>query len=387
MRVRQKIAIVGGGPAGSTCAQRLSAAGLDVTLFEERPTGEKPCGGGVPSGALTDFPELMDPSLERRVVREVRIYSPSDRLTVVPTPAGIHMFRRAQLDDFLRRRAETAGSRLVRARVTSVRSLGKEGWELATTAGASGPFDRIVGADGVRSIVRRAVSRPYAPAQLTLALYAYVPGVTRTEMVLKFFPGLGGYLWAFPRTDHVSVGICARYRTIETGRLAELLHRFVERHYPEGHVACDTLKGYFIPADDTPPAATSGPDWALVGDAAGFVDPLTREGISWAMRSAVSLADRMVRQGIVATPRVPGHLLWAHRHGDGFYNESFLESMAGLSRVSPAIRNVLADLLTGRQGYRGLKRRLLMNALPGAIQIGFGALAGIARLGRNPGQG
>ncbi len=385
MRVKRRIAVIGGGPAGSTCARRLSAAGLDVTLFEERPTGEKPCGGGIPASVLLEFPELADPSLERRVVREVRIYSPSDRLTVVPAPAGIHIFRRAQLDTFLRKRAQAAGSHLVPARVTSVRSLGMVGWEVATATGPLGPFDLIVGADGVRSVVRRAVSGPIAAGKLTLALYAYVPGVARTGMVLKFFRGLDGYLWAFPRTDHVSVGICSTFRAIEAARLADLLHRFVEAHYPEGHVAPGSLKGYFIPADDDPPA--TGPGWGLIGDAAGFVDPLTREGISWAMRSAVSFADRVTGEGIARTPRVPEHLIWAHRHGAGFYNEMFLESMAGLSRVSPAIRNVLSDLLTGRQGYRGLKRRLILNALPGALQAGFGALAGVVSLGRNASQG
>jgi len=390
MRADRKIAVIGGGPAGATCARRLSSSGRDVTLFEEHAAAEKPCGGGIPAHALPEFPELDDPSLLRRVVRDVLVYSPSDRVAAVPIPHGIHMFRRSELDAFLRLGAAGSGTRLVRARVRSVRRVGRDGWELATDTGTAGPFALIVGADGVRSVVRRAVARPYSGAQLTLALYAYVSGVARSEMVLKFFHDIDGYLWAFPRMDHVSVGICATYRSVDASRLADALYGFVERHYPEGRVSRGGLKGYFIPFDADPPApgpaAGNDEGWALIGDAAGFVDPLTREGISWAMRSAAAFADRLARDGIALTPRMPEHLIWAHRHRAGFYRGEFLESMTRLAGVSPAIRTVLADLLEGSQGYGRLKRRLVLNALPAALQTGLAMLAGIVRPGRHRGQ-
>jgi len=369
-----RIAVVGGGPAGATCARALASAGARVDLFEAGPAAEKPCGGGVPSGALRELPSLADQSIPRRVVKEVWIYSPSNRRVVVPLATGIHIFSRRILDAALRARAVSAGATLQSLRVTGLRRTAGGRWEVSTPAGPAGPFDHIVGADGVRGVVRRALAGRFPDDDLTLALYAYVPGVARGEMVLKFFGDFDGYLWVFPRTDHVSVGICGRHREVGAARLEDELGRFVERHYPEGRFAASALSGYFIPSCHPPAGQASGEGWALAGDAAGFVDPLTREGISWAMRSGAAVARRAAMQGRLRTPPLPDELELAHRYKRGFFREDFLETMTRLASVSPAIRGVLADLFCGWQGYRGLKRRLLFNAVPAGVQVGIHAL-------------
>jgi len=371
-----RIAVVGGGPAGSTCARELAQAGARVDLFEAGPDAEKPCGGGVPAAALREFAELANPKLPRRVVRQVSIYSPSGRLAVVPLEGGIHIFKRRELDSCLRRGAVSAGAVLVPARVTRARRTSAGRWELVTEAGTMGPYDQLIGADGVRGAIRRALAGRFGDDQLTLAIYAYVPGVARCEMALKFFGDFDGYLWIFPRTDHVSVGICARHKHVEAARLEDELHRFVDRHYPEARFSPAQLSGYFIPSSRRPAGPLKGEGWALVGDAAGFVDPLTREGISWAMRSGASLARSTARRASLRTPALPRDLRLAHKHARGFYRRDFLESMTRLVSASPAIRGVMADLFTGRQGYRGLRTRLLANALPCGLQVGLRVLRG-----------
>jgi flavin-dependent dehydrogenase len=378
-----RIAVVGGGPAGSTCARLLARAGARVTLFEARPAQEKPCGGGVPARALREFPELTDPALPRRVAADVLLYGPSDDCARLRLRGGLHLFRRQELDAFLRARAQVEGAEVVRARVTAA-SRGPGGtWELRTEAGSFGGFDRLVGADGVQGTIGRSLAGPFPETQLTLALYGYVPGVSRPEVVLKFFGGFNGYLWAFPRTDHVSVGICAASGEATASRLREELHRFVETRYREGRLALDDLRGYFIPASPSPPRAAGrvGGDgtWALVGDSGGFVDPLTREGIAHAMRSAVRVAARHVRGDPLQTPALDPDLGWAHGHGGGFYRREFLEGMTRLAGRSPSIARVLADLLVGDQRYRGLKSRLVRQALPCGLEIGFRTLAAVVR--------
>jgi flavin-dependent dehydrogenase len=119
--------------------------------------------------------------------------------------------------------------------------------------------------------------------------------------------------------------------------------------------------------------------WALVGDAAGFVDPLTREGIAHAMRSAVAMTAALAARGRLSTPPLPADLAWAHLHGRGFYRRAFLEAMTRLAMRSAAIRGVLADLLDGRQGYRGLKLRLLMKAIACGREAGVAELLAAAR--------
>ncbi len=371
-----RIAVVGGGPAGASCARLLAGAGFEVTLFEARCEAEKPCGGGVPAGALREFPLLADPSLERRIVQEVILFSPSNRRVRVRVPGGIHVFRRRDLDTFLRDKAESAGAVLRRMKVTGVQRS-TAGWELQTPEGSAGPFEYLVGADGVRGIVRRHVAEDprFEEDDLTLALYGYVAGVPRPEMTLKFFGGFHGYLWVFPRSDHLSVGICARYRETSAGRLEDEAIRFLDAHYPGARVEPGALRGYLIPASPQPPAARSDGTWALIGDAGGFVDPLTREGISHAMRSAAAVARRIIAGTGARTPAISDDLALAHRYGSGFYQERFLERMTRLASASSTIRKVLADLFAGHQGYRGLKGRLLMSALPCGLEVGVGALA------------
>jgi len=392
-----RIAVVGGGPAGATAARRLSESGARVTLFEARPDAEKPCGGGIPARAVEEFPELADAALPRRVVHRVVIHAPSGATAGIELPDGIHIFSRHALDSVLRRRAVDSGAGLVTARVTGVRRLGSKGgggrgdggWSLATAEGETGPFDLLIGADGVQGAVRRAVAPPWQGGELTLALYAYVAGPSQharvspeaSEMILKFFGDFDGYLWVFPRTDHVSVGICARHRSVDPTRLRDELQRFVEDHYPAWRFPPEALKGYFIPAAHRPAASRSrdAARWALVGDAAGTADPLTREGIAHAMRSAASVARAIAAGRRLRTPPIPLDTLRAHHLGHGFFRRSFLESLVRLARDSPAIREILADLHEGRQPYRSLKARLVGGIFRAAGDVGLKNLIQAAR--------
>ncbi len=386
----RRIAIVGGGPAGAICAAALASGGLDVDLFESSPAGEKPCGGGVPGAAVNEFQVLRDPSLARRVVREVHLHSPAGRVARLALHEGIHVFRRCELDAFLRAKARDGGASLHATRVLRILHSEAGRWVLETASGHHGPYDYLVGADGVRGIVRRTVASRTSDEHLTLARYAYTQGVPREEIILKFFAGSDGYLWVFPRTDHLSIGICATRPNASAERLEDDLMRFARDHYPEAAREEPAVKGYFIPADPSPPAARRGERWALIGDAGGFVDPVTREGIAPAMRSAEALADSLLihargraaarlRQPLPATPQLPQNLRLAHAYRRGFYSAAFIERMVWMASESPSIARVLADLFEGRQGYSGLKRRLLLNALPCGMELGLGAL-----LGRRP---
>lgn len=373
MKPDATIAVVGGGPAGATCAARLAAVGGRVTLFEAHPDHEKPCGGGIPGTALAEFPELADPALPRRVVTRVVIESPSGRSVPVDVPEGMHMFRRQQLDAFLRDRAVAAGATLRRARIRRVRRLDRGDWELASDEGIEGRFDFLVGADGVQGVVRRQVAGPVPEHELTLALYAYIPVSDRSDVVLKFHGEFDGYLWVFPRQDHLSIGICASSGTVAPQQLEERLRDFAERHYPESRaVMTGGMHGFFIPAAALPPAAGDGRHppgpWALIGDAGGFADPMTREGIAHAMRSGARLAEDFAFRRQMGTPRLPGQLLWAHRHRAGFFRREFLDRMAWMTERSTAIRRIMGDLLSGRQRYRTLKARLALHAIPSLVE-------------------
>ena len=106
--------------------------------------------------------------------------------------------------------------------------------------------------------------------------------------------------------------------------------------------------------------------WLLVGDAAGLVDPITREGIFFALQSgafaAETLASGSLTAGSLLQRRVQAviasDLARAARIKAGFFRPPFTRLLIDALGQSDRIRAVMADLIAGTQSYRGLKWRL-----------------------------
>jgi flavin-dependent dehydrogenase len=128
----------------------------------------------------------------------------------------------------------------------------------------------------------------------------------------------------------------------------------------------------------------AGPGWLLVGDAAGLVDPITREGIYFALRSAEWAAAAIGSSGPEPWRRyvtrireeIGGELAKAARIKSRFFRPGFTRLMIDALRHSASVRSVMADLVSGRQGYSDLKWRLVKT-----LQVGVAArfLVGKAR--------
>jgi flavin-dependent dehydrogenase len=375
------VAIVGGGPAGAHCASRLAEAGARATLFEPRAAFEKACGGGLPERALRRFPFLADPRLPGRTIRRCLLVSPTGAETEFPLRDPLRVFCRADLHTFLLDRARAAGAAVEPLRVTGFRRDPADGrWTLGVSgpdaaAAARGPFDFLVGADGAAGFCRRRLAGD-TPAPLpSQGLGYYLPGISEDRITLKFYAGLHGYLWVFPRPDHSSAGICAMLGRPPAARLRELMDGFLRPRYGGAVLRRAGRFAALIPAAATdaggrPP---QGDGWALIGDAAGFVDPLTREGIHYALLSAELLAEALAagRAGDYAglwRAAAAGELAWAARHAAGFFRPAFVDRLVRLTGASRSIARVLSDLIGGTQPYHTLKRRLLLAAPRVAIE-------------------
>jgi flavin-dependent dehydrogenase len=190
-------------------------------------------------------------------------------------------------------------------------------------------------------------------------------------MLVRFVPGISGYLWLFPRRDHVGVGICAPLTWTPTRQMLARLESEVAREFPALLELESERYAHTIPSPSADPRSITeiaGPGWALVGDAAALADPITGEGIYYALRSASLLAETLRRDGSpgrypeAALEDFGRDLLKAVALRDRFYAPGFAGRMIRYGARSRAIRDVLADLVLGQQGYVGLKRRLLRAA-------------------------
>ena len=361
----RQIGVVGGGPSGALCAERLASAGFQVTLYDEHLAWEKPCGGGLTHKAIRMYPFLLDGPQPKKLVQSVYLTSSSGTCAHLPLDHPIVIYSRAVLNGLLLERAAAAGCRIVRSRVTSV-DVARKSPRLAT-ANTSQQVDFLILASGARNSFFPATV-PLAPADLEMTLGYFVASCADTIHV-KFLRGLQGYIWSFPRSDHLSVGICgslARHRSRE-------LHGYLAQFLREEHISIEDARFYshVLPSPRAHTLASrriSGPNWALIGDAAGWVDPITGEGLYYALRSGDLLAESLASGQPENYPQrvrddFSADLEIAARIARRFYRGTFLGGAINARMIqfierSVTFRTLMSDLFSGAQDYASLKKRL-----------------------------
>src|SRR5579864_111403 len=365
----QKVAIIGGGPAGSFAAAQLARAGHRVTLFDEKLAWEKPCGGGLTDKAISRWPFLRDVPVERNWITACQLIAPSGRKVSFELDRQIAIFSRLPLNGLLLKRARDAGARIVCERITQIdRSAGS--WSIKSRQ-ATHRADFVVLAAGARNSFRGQFSSPLGPENLMVATGYYIPG-THHKVHIRFLEGLHGYIWVFPRANHFAVGICGRMQETSTAEL----RRVLESSLPEFGLTLDGARFYahIIPSLTVSALRTSrfsGEGWAMIGDAAGFVDAITGEGIFYALRSAELLSQALLNDApetyadLLNEDLLP-ELESAAAVADRFYAGEWMggpviERMVQLTGRSPRFRELMRDLFSGAQGYSDLKQRLYLS--------------------------
>lgn len=418
-----EIAVVGAGPAGAHLAARLAAKGRDVTLFDPKGAWEKPCGGGVPTRAIREFAYLLESSsYPRKLVRRITIISPLDRRVSITVDEPFAIYSRHVLNGLVLDRAIEAGARFEQAGVTDF-SRENNSWKVQTDKGQTWQARFLVGADGAASFVRRRLVGIFAKQDVALAFGYNVKDATdaghsngtptaqtdNDEVLIRFPPDFTGYLWAFPRPGVMNFGVASKLGERTSDDLRALLSKFVCDYYG-GRMPEPDRVSFFGAKIPTLDFATwkglhaTGDGWALIGDAAGFCDPITGEGIYYAFKSADLLADALLpfegRQ-ILAKANGSGAQLTARGFVSGsgsdiyaranaiyderwresfggdlesasrrlprfyrgfFFGHVFTDAMVALARHHRGVRTVLARAITGDQSYVTLKRDLVRSA-------------------------
>src|SRR5947207_6071443 len=361
-----KVAIVGGGPSGAMCGEQLARAGHEVAIFDEHLAWEKPCGGGLTHKAIQKYPFLLENSHPKKLIHSVELIASDDQRATLEMTNPIVIYSRKVLNGLLLDRAKSAGCKVQQSHVVSVETSGEkprfcvEGeWQTA---------DFLVLAAGARNHLlpgTRALERD----GLEMTQVYFIPQ-TADAITVKFLPHFDGYIWSFPRCDHLSVGICGNMASHTSGQLREHLQTFVQKH----DIPTENAQFYShvlpSPQERTLSQRTVvGKNWALVGDAAAWVDPLTGEGLFYAMRSG-ELLGRALAEG--CPEKYPARvraafsteLEFAARIVRRFYRGTFLGTavttrMVQFLRRSAVFRQLMADIFSGTQDYTTLKQRVV----------------------------
>lgn len=361
----RRIAIAGGGPSGAICGERLARAGFDVTIFDEHLAWEKPCGGGLTHKAIVAYPFLLDSPVPKKLIHSVELISSDGHRACLPLDHPIVIYSRTVLNSLLLDRAAAAGCQVVHSRVTQVNTT-KDRVRMMT---ANGPqeADFAVIAAGARNALLPG-SPPLERGDLEMTLGYFVPSQADTIQV-KFLRRFEGYIWSFPRSDHLSVGICGSM----TRHTSQQLRRSLEEFLRDERIPLEGARFYshVLPSPQVNTLRRRpvvGPNWALVGDAAALVDPATGEGLYYALRSGDLLAESLLSGQPASYPaalredfsaelefatRVARRLYWGR-----FLGGAITTRMIQFVTRSATFRALMADLFSGAQDYTSLKHRL-----------------------------
>ncbi|HXQ72563.1 MAG TPA: NAD(P)/FAD-dependent oxidoreductase, partial [Pyrinomonadaceae bacterium] len=400
--------IVGAGPAGSFAAELLASRGANVALFDGRPpTAPKACGGGVTAKALKAWPNLLN--AVGRTIDELDLYSPSGKRLHLQLDEPFAVYSRVVFDGYLRDRARDAGAQVFAEKI-SARKTKKtgSGWRLSDESREwSGSV--LVGADGANSGVAKMLAGPLSPSDMEVAFgyRAPLPANGAAPTVVAFLPRWVGYAWAFPRPDHLSFGIATTQDAFEHQPLDDLLWRFMVNYYQQhedanvnfwkdetasketaairDHLRL-TAERYAaripgLSATTWDNRTVCGANWALLGDAAGFADPVTGEGIYYALRSAELFAEAYLRGDVQSYEtswrkdfgaELRRAAQMRRRFYGNFFGAPFTERMIEFAKGHRGVKRVLGELVAGEQGYVDLKKKLVKSALRPLLFVVFG---------------
>jgi geranylgeranyl reductase family protein len=383
------VIVAGAGPAGAVAARTLARAGVRVLIIERYSLPrQKPCGGGISTRVLTRFPWLSDPlgRIPTNPVSSLYLEGPSGGVFRMQSNGpAVLLIRRIEFDFLLASLAREAGAEILASAAVAQARQDADCVTLRTRDGRELRAPIVIAADGVNSVIaRRLGMNPGWPAErLALDMMEETPTDTlRTAEpgTLSVFYGYGGahgYAYIFPKRDHVNVGIgyvLPYFKERVELTPYDLQQQFVSdlraRSLMEGESRREHFTPFLIPIGG-PLAKTASGRVLLAGDAGGFVNGFSAEGIYYAM-----VTGELAAQAVLSAHTEPARMCrtyvrtWRREIGaelrDSVLIQKYLfNTPARMDRVvsganaRPEFSRILVDYASGRLSYRAARRKLL----------------------------
>lgn len=377
------VAIVGAGPAGAAAAltARRVAPGASVAVVERaRFPRDKTCGDAISPDAVAELAKLgvSDTLHGFAPVDRLRLRAPAGGEVADAPPAVGYVIPRMTFDARLAAAARASGVDWYDAAVREVRPA-VDGVLLRTTLR---PVRArvVIGADGANSAVRRVTASAPIPARhmgVAVRGYAPAPDGPRELLLVWERAAVLAYAWSFPIDEHrcnIGYGV---FGTRHPPRRDALVARMAALLDHGDRAEPGSVRGHRLPLSSGALHLGRGPV-LLAGDAAALINPITGEGIYYALLSGRLAASAAVRSPTVA---LRGYRAMLHAALGGHLRSTrWLSSLAGRSGMldhlvrasarSPATLELLADLAFGKGALTPMTTLTLTRSLGRAMRAG-----------------
>ncbi|MFQ5846890.1 MAG: geranylgeranyl reductase family protein [Candidatus Methylomirabilales bacterium] len=302
------VIVIGLGPAGAAAARDLGQAGLRVLALDKaRHPRPKPCGGCL----SLRVEQLLGASILELVERVIHgvlfTLRGEEPVSVRSRDPVAYLVIRHQFDAFLAERARKVGAE-IREGEHVIRVNEHRDRALVVTDREVYQGRVVIGADGARSVVARSLG-----LQPKRQMAAAVDGEIWTrsswpigcgdQVRMDFGSIPGGYAWAFPKADHLSVGVGGFGKKVRSPK--PYYHQFLCREGIQESIEEERRSGWVLPLHRQGLSRLTGRRTMLVGDAAALVESFVGEGIYYAIRSG-QLAAQAILEGLAAGEDPPG---------------------------------------------------------------------------------
>ena len=300
--MKYDVVVVGAGPAGSTAAKNLAEQGKKVILVDKDTfPRDKPCGGGLPTRVMRQFPYIKN--YIDSISYGSKTFSSSMRynLSFTRKKPVVYTVLRKTFDYDLVQLAEKKGADVLQGKKIVDVTIQKNKAVCILEDGSKLESKLIIGCDGMRSLVAEKTHLCSPSAEKCVCLVqeqamkpADIEKYFKKEKSVYLFiktQGIAGYAWIFPKKDSINIGIGQFENAIDKSKKPVPLKSFYKKyiamlkkqHILPSSFTIENLQGGTLPI--FPLENTYSDRVLLCGDAAGFINPITGEGIYYAMAS------------------------------------------------------------------------------------------------------
>lgn len=333
--------IIGAGPAGLNCAQKLAEAGKSVLLLEQNSEiGPKVCAGGF-TGADLEYLGLPDDLLDFKL-KEVAFSTPMQKSKLKFDKFVIYTVDRKNLGQWQLAKLKKTGAEVkTKSRVTKI-----EKDHVLVNGSEKIGFNYLVGADGSASFTRRFIGIP--SKEVGIAIQYLVPNTQKYDFEYIFSSGLfgAGYAWIFPHKDYTSVGTGCNPKHMSSKKLRENFGKWLKAR----KISVEGLELQGSPINYDYRGYKFG-NIFLAGDAAGVASGLTGEGIYQALISGEEVAKMILDINYVSVKME--EIIKANKRHTQILE--FLHRSGGLRKIE---FELVALMLKSNWGYK-----IIINAL------------------------